>query len=488
MSHQSRREFLEQSLFSATAAAFAGSAFSSVPLSADAAQSTSPNERLRVAVLGVRSRGQSHLSAFMDRKDTEVVAIVDPDEAVGQKQGVEKVMKKTGKKPAFYKDPRKVMDDKSIDIVTIATPNHWHSLATIWAVQNGKDVYCEKPVSHNVSEGRRAVQAARKHKRIVQTGTQCRSMQGTIDAIEFVKDKLGEVNLAYGLCYKRRKQIGPRGKYDVPASVDYKTWLGPAPEAPLTRPRFHYDWHWQWAYGNGDLGNQGIHQMDIARWGLGVEGLGEGVVSYGGRLGYVDAGETANTQVNIHDYGKKRLVFEVRGLETRPYKGANVGVIFVGSKGYVVLTSYTRGAAFSPDGKLITKFDGGKEREHYANFVNAVRSRKIEDLHADIEQGHLSSALCHLGNVSYRLGSEATLEAAGDRLSGDKEAAETFERFTSHLKDNKLDATKTRIRFGVKLAVDGKKEVFTGTMSEKANQMLTREYRKGFEVPTESNV
>jgi predicted dehydrogenase len=488
MSNQSRREFLQQSLFSATAAAFAGSAFSAAPLIADDKQSSSPNERLRVAVLGVRSRGQSHLGAFTSRKDTEVVAIVDPDEAVGQKLGVDRVQKKTGKKPAYYKDPRKVMDDKSIDIVTIATPNHWHSLAAIWAVQHGKDVYCEKPVSHNVSEGRRVVQAARKHKRIVQTGTQCRSNPGTIDAIKFVKSgEIGPVKLAYGLCYKRRKQIGPRGKYDVPASVDYKIWLGPAPEAPLTRPRFHYDWHWQWPYGNGDLGNQGIHQMDIARWGLGATDIGQRVVSYGGRLGYIDAGDTANTQVCIYNFGDKgRLVFEVRGLETRPYKGANVGVIFVGSKGYVVLTSYTKGAAFSPDGKLITKFSGGGD--HFGNFITAVRSRKKEDLHADIEQGHLSSALCHLGNVSYRLGSEATLEAAGDRLSGDKEATETFERFTAHLRDNKLDAKKTRIRFGAKLAVDGKKEVFTGTMSEKANQYLTREYRKGFEVPTESNV
>jgi predicted dehydrogenase len=487
MSNQSRREFLEQSLFSATAAAFAGGAFSSEPLFAQEKQSTSPNERLRVAVLGVRSRGQSHLSAFLGRKDTEVVAIVDPDEAIGQKKGVERVFKATKKRPAYYKDPRKVMDDKSIDIVTIATPNHWHSLAAIWAVQAGKDVYCEKPVSHNVSEGRRVVQAARKHKRIVQTGTQCRSNPGTYKAIEFIKsEKIGDVNLAYGLCYKRRKSIGPRGKYEVPAGVDYKTWLGPAPEAPLTRPKLHYDWHWQWAYGNGDLGNQGIHQMDIARWGLGVNDVGSGVVSYGGRLGYIDAGETANTQVSIHQFGDKRLVFEVRGLETRPYKGANVGVIFVGTKGYVVLTSYTKGAAFTPDGKLIDTFTGGGN--HFDNFIKAVRSRKKEDLNADIEEGHLSSALCHLGNISYRLGSDVSLEAAGDRLTGEKESAETFERFAAHLKDNKLDPAKTRIRFGAKLAVDGRKETFTGTMSEKANLMLTREYRKGFEVPAESNV
>ena len=207
---------------------------------------------------------------------------------------------------------------------------------------------CEKPVSHNVSEGRRVVQAARKHDAVVQTGTQCRSMPGMREAIEFVHSgKIGEVKLARGLCYKRRPSIGPKGKYEVPASVDYNLWCGPAPMKPLTRKKLHYDWHWVWDTGNGDLGNQGIHQMDIARWGLGVNDIGYGVVSYGGRLGYEDAGETANTQVSIHEYrGSKRLVFEVRGLETPTLRDAGVGVIFYGTEGYVVIPSYSGGAAF----------------------------------------------------------------------------------------------------------------------------------------------
>lgn len=488
MSQQNRREFLEQSMFAAAAAATAGGlAGGPDSLFAEEKKSTDANERLRVAVVGVRGRGQSHLSAFMKRADTEVVAIVDVDEAIGNKKGVERVTKTTGKTPKFYTDVRKMLEDKSIDVVTIATPNHWHALGAIWAVQHGKDVYCEKPVSHNVSEGRRIVQAARRHKKIVQTGTQCRSMGGTIKAIDFIKSgKIGEVNLARGLCYKPRRSIGPRGEYPIPKSVNYDMWLGPAPMAKLTRPKLHYDWHWQWAYGNGDLGNQGIHQMDICRWGLGVGGLGERVVSYGGRLGYIDAGETANTQVSIHDYGKKRLVFEVRGLNTKSLMGAKVGVIFYGTKGYVVLTSYTGGAAFDPDGKIIEKFSG--DGDHFGNFVNAVRSRNHGDLHADIEEGHYSSALCHLGNVSYRLGSEVSFEDAEDQLGQDKESLKTFGRVTAHLRENKVDPAKSKIRFGQTLTLDATKEVFTGSLAAKANPWLSRDYRKGFAVPDAKDV
>jgi predicted dehydrogenase len=475
-------------MFAAAAAAAAGTgSLSSTRALADE-QSKSPNERLRVAVLGVNSRGRSHLGGLGRRDDCEIVAIVDPDEAVGMTKGVEPIEKATGKRPAFYQDLRKMLEDQSIDIVTIATPNHWHSLAAIWAIQAGKDVYVEKPVSHNVSEGRRVVQAARKHNKIVQTGTQCRSMKGTIDAIEYVKaGKIGEVKLARGLCYKRRDSIGARGTYEVPASVDYNIWLGPAPEVALSRPKFHYDWHWQWDYGNGDLGNQGIHQMDICRWGLGVDDIGEAVLSYGGRLGYEDAGETANTQVNVHTYGDKRIVFEVRGLETDDLKGARVGVIFYGSEGYVVLSSYTGGAAFDLQGNTIAQFNGGDDADHYANFVNAVRSRKSEDLNADIEEGHLSSALCHLGNISYRLGETVSVAEAQSRLERDAETAETFARVTEHLAQNKVDLNTARLHVGAQLTLDGAGEVFTGSQAERANVMLSREYREPFVVPSEAN-
>ncbi len=273
----------------------------------------------------------------------------------------------------------------------------------------------EKPVSHNVSEGRRIVEAARKYKKICQTGTQSRSAKGMQEAMKFLHDgKIGQVKVARGLCYKRRPSIGPKGAYPVPAEVNYDLWSGPAPLVELTRPKFHYDWHMQTLYGNGDLGNQGIHQMDIARWGLGVNQVSNSVLCYGGRLGYEDAGDAANTQVAIHDYGDKSLVFEVRGLETKDYRGAKVGNIFEGTNGYLMMSSYEAGLAFDKDGNQIAKFIGGGD--HFGNFIDAVRSRKSEDLNADILEGHLSSALCHLGNISYYLGTKVPLAAAAIAL------------------------------------------------------------------------
>jgi len=352
-------------------------------------------------------------------------------------------------------------------------------------MQAGKDVYDEKPVSHNVTEGRRAVQVARKHNKICQTGTQCRSNPGMKAAIDFVKaGKIGELKVARGLCYKRRPSIGPRGVYEVPAGIDYDLWCGPAPKGPLTRPKFHYDWHWQWDFGNGDLGNQGIHQMDIARWGLGVDELSKAVFSYGGRLGYEDAGETANTQVIVHDYGSKSLVFEVRGLPTPNYKNAGVGVIFEGTEGYVVMSSYDSGTAFDKDGKEIQSFKG--DADHFTNFLAAVRSRKHTDLNADILEGHLSSALCHLGNISYRLGTKIAATDAWksiEKVNCQDNAKETFERTMAHLKDNGLDAEAVQLQVGPVLEFDPKAETFTGDLKDKANPMLTREYRAPYVVP-----
>jgi len=488
MIRQTRREFLENSMLAATAAAMTSTGLLSPAIAEE--QSSSPNERLRVAVLGLNGRGQAHLGGFLPRKDCEIVAVCDPDEKVLMTKGVDVVEGATKKKPAFYTDLRKLLEDKNIDIVSIATPNHWHALAAIWAIQAGKDVYVEKPVSHNVSEGRRIVDAARKHGKICQTGTQSRSSVGTRDLMDFIHaGGIGEVKLARGLCYKRRPSIGPRGSYPVPENINYDVWCGPAPMHALTRPKFHYDWHWQWDYGNGDLGNQGIHQMDLARWGLAVDDLGQGVVSYGGRLGYEDAGETANTQVSIHDYGNKTLVFEVRGLETAPFKDASVGVIFEGTQGYAVMAKYEGGLVFDLAGNQIKKFDQGGD--HFGNFINAVRSRRFEDLNADILQGHLSSALCHLGNVSYQLGGPVSIDEAQHRLENVKqkyEALETFERVKHHLADNQVDLQSAKIQFGATLDVDGKAETFTGSMSGKANPLLSRDYRKGFEVPASAKL
>ncbi|HBO43358.1 MAG TPA: gfo/Idh/MocA family oxidoreductase, partial [Planctomycetaceae bacterium] len=283
MAHFSRRQFLQDTLIAAAAAAAAtaGPAVLSHAAQADIAES-GPNDKLGIAMIGVHGQGNNHIKEYLKRRDVEIVCVCDVDEKVGQ-QRVEEIAKRQKRKPRFVKDIREVCDDQSVDFVSIATPNFWHALGAIWAIQAGKDVYVEKPVSHNVSEGRRIVEAARKHGRICQMGAQCRSMKGTIDAIDYVKSgKIGEVKLARGLCYKPRRPIGPPGVFDPPAEVDYDLYLGPCAIAPVTRSRFHYDWHWQSPYGNGDLGNQGIHQMDIARWGLGVDRLSDRVSSYGG--------------------------------------------------------------------------------------------------------------------------------------------------------------------------------------------------------------
>ncbi len=475
-----RRRFLEDSML-ATAAALAAGPVSSVLAEESPQAVKSPNERLRVAVIGVRGRGVSHINAYAGGPQTEITYVCDADINVANARA-DAIAKKQSFRPKVETDMRKVFDDPNVDIVTTATPNHWHALCAIWAMQAGKDVYLEKPVSHNVSEGRRIVETARKYNRICQTGTQSRSNPGMREAIQYILDgNLGDVKVARGLCYKRRKSIGPRGQYSIPEGIDYDLWSGPAPILPLTRPQLHYDWHWQWAYGNGDLGNQGIHQMDIARWGLQLNDVGQGVLSYGGRYGYEDAGDTANTQVCIHDYGDKTLIFEVRGLETEDYQGAKVGVIFYGTEGYLVSPDYLGGTVFDRNGKAVKTFRNGSDSHHFNNFLQAVRSRKVEDLNADILEGHLSSALCHLGNISYLLGEQIPVTEARERLKDNAENAATFERTIQHLEKNGLKANELKIGFGQQLKIDPKTETFVG--NSKADALLTREYRKPFVVP-----
>ena len=486
MSERTRRQFLEDSMFAAAAAVAAGST-TSLFAADEKPKIKSPNEKLGVAVVGCGGRGGDHLKTFAGRPDTEVLYIVDVDANIA-KNRARAVAEKQGREPKIVEDMRVAFDDKSVDVVSTATPNHWHALVSIWAMQAGKDVYVEKPVSHNVSEGRRIVETARKYSRICQTGTQCRSNKGMQDAMQYVHDeKIGKLKVARGLCYKRRGSIGPKGIYEPPKSVNYDLWLGPAQYAPLTRRNLHYDWHMQFPYGNGDLGNQGIHQMDLCRWGLDVDKLSNSVLSYGGRLGYEDAGDAANTQMIIHDYGDKALVFEVRGLKTEPYKDATVGVIFEGTDGYVVMTSYSNGSAFDKDGNKVHDFSGGGD--HYGNFLNAVRSRKREELNAEILEGHLSSALCHLGNISYRLGTSMPAVELRERLqsmSSPEHLVETYERFTQHLTDNNLDAKTTPLALGMNLAVDAVNEKFVDNSA--ADTMLTREYRAPFVVPPAGQV
>ncbi len=495
----SRREFLERSALLSAAVA-AGAGLDRAARAADepvkAARRGGANDRIRVAVVGVRGRGMSHVGGFAPGKknaanNTVITHVCDCDEAVIG-PAMKRIAAAQGQPPTYVKDIRRLLDDKDIDVVTVATPNHWHALAAVWAMRAGKDVYCEKPASHNLHEGRLMAEAARRYNRICQVGTQSRSNPGMRAAIDYVHSgKIGKVTLAYATCYKRRPSIGDVGRREgpqkPPASMDYDLWCGPA---RVIMPRrnvkgsgtVHYDWHWTWEYGNGDIGNQGVHEMDKARWGLNA-GLPTSVVSVGGRFGYLDDGETPNTQLTLFEYPDAHLIFEVRGLETGAYKGAKVGNIWFGENGYVVCPNYNSGAAYDKDGKVVEKFSGGGDQNHFDNFIKAVRSRKPSDLNCEVLEGHLSAALCHLANASYRLGNETTFDKDVTAFADCKDAAEALDRMKQHLTDNKVDLSAAVGRVGPKLAFDPKGEKFTGgTVAAAANALLFHEYRKGFDI------
>lgn len=463
-----------------------GSAVATAALSARSwGQVARANSDVRVAVVGFRGRGGDHIKGFRDAPGSRVVALCDADQEVLGKE-----MSKDGSATATaYTDIRKLLENKDVDVISIATPNHWHALGAIWSIQAGKDVYIEKPVSHNVWEGRKIVEAARKYGKIVQTGTQSRSNPGLRDGVKFIQDgHLGKIKLVRGLCYKRRASIGKvTAPQPVPANVDYDLWCGPAPLEPLMRQNLHYDWHWVWSTGNGDLGNQGIHQMDIARWILGVGHLSPLVLSVGGRVGYVDDGQTPNTQIVYHEYSPAPLIFEVRGLpasrdndkQMDKYRGASVGVVAHCEGGHVVFPSYDSALVYDLEGNQTKKFQGGAN--HYQNFLDAVRSRKHQDLNADILEGHLSSALCHTGNISYRLGAAASPEKMADAIQAHPDLAEAFGRMREHLAAHEIHFHQTPLYLGQTLRMDPQTERFIG--HEAANRLLTREYRKPYVVP-----
>ena len=473
MGKTTRRSFLGDSFLAAAGVA----AVPAFPGAAGAIERASrPTDILRVGVIGVRGRGRAHVGAFKRSADSEVVAICDPDEAV-----IDGAMR-AAPKAAYFRDIREMLEDDSIDAVSIATPNHWHSLAAIWAMQAGKHVYVEKPLSHNVFEGHRVVEAARKYNRICQHGTQGRSMDATRAAIQWLRDGgLGEVKIARALCYKRRKSIGKvDGPQTPPASLDYDLWTGPADLQPLMRKNLHYDWHWVFNTGNGDIGNQGVHQMDIARWGLGVEGLPPRIESCGARLGYEDDGNTPNTQISVLDWGDRQIIFEVRGLVTPAYKTAHIGVVFHCEHGYLVSSSYTKLHAYDHDGKVIKTFQG--DGSHFQNFLDAVKQGDPGTLNAESKEGHLSSAMCHLGNISYQMGRGQRLNAT-DSPFGEAEAGnESFRRFREHLVANGVDAS-TEYAMGPSLSFEGGAHRFVGERADEANALVSRKYRAPYVVP-----
>ena len=430
---------MERRHFLMTSAALAGAARSRVYASA--------NDTVRVACIGLRGRGGDNIKGFTGLKNVEVAALCDVDQSILDNRTKE-VEAKTNKRPTGYTDVRKLLEDKSIDAISIAAPNHWHALMTIWGCQAGKDVYCEKPATHNIFEAKQVVAAARKYDRIVQMGSQTRSSESIREAMERMRNgELGDIYMARALCFKWRDTIGRTPEEPVPAGVDYDLWLGPAPKRPFTQNRFHYNWHWFWDTGNGDIGNQGIHEMDKARWGLGVTHPTK-VTAVGGKFMFDDDQETPNTISAAYEFdvdGKKKMMtFEVRhwispheaGIaEGKP--GNTVGNQFYGSKGYLVMDGDKYYSFLGKDqqpGPAATARD-----EHWENFMGAVRSRQREQLNAEIEEGALSCNLVHLANISYRLGRT--------------------------------------------LQWDGKKMECTG--DPEANKMLTREYRVPFVVPAQ---
>ncbi|HOZ45370.1 MAG TPA: Gfo/Idh/MocA family oxidoreductase [Candidatus Hydrogenedentes bacterium] len=398
------------------------------------------NDRVRVGVVGIHGRGGSHIQGFSRLPGSEVVALCDCDKNVlaGCAKDLED---QTKQKPKTFVDMRDLFADNAIDAVSFATPNHWHALGAVWACQAGKDVYVEKPLSHEVWEGRQLAAAAKKCNRVVQHGTQRRSEPDWVRAMQRMKEGvIGEVYMARALCYKRRDSIGFQETSEPPAHLDWNLWQGPAQERAYCANFVHYNWHWFWDYGNGDLGNQGVHQMDVAVWGLG-KGFPTRVASMGGRYGYEDQGETANTQVcnYLYDDGKL-LVFEVRGRYTNDEKGVMVGNLFYGSDGYMAEAKfYDKEGKEIPDEKGVNAAELGVTGDHFFSFIQAVNSRKEEDIHGTALEGHISAGHCHLGNISYRLGRELRFDATAER--------------------------------------------FVGEGADDANKMLTREYREPFVVP-----
>ncbi|MCA9132409.1 MAG: Gfo/Idh/MocA family oxidoreductase [Planctomycetales bacterium] len=484
MRQTSRRKFFEESMIATALAAGGAAVGQAVAADATGSKSDSPNERIRHAVIGCRIRGKVHASSFGRIPGVEIAYVCDPDSQLSAELATA-VEEQHGKRPQVVQDLRRIFDDPNVDTVSIAAPNHWHALAAIWAMQSGKDVYVEKPVSHNVDEGRRIVQVAHKLGRICQAGTQNRSRGDLAAAAEYIRQgKLGEIGLIRTIMYGRRGSIGGPGKCDIPPHVDFNLWLGPATDMHPTRPRLHYDWHWVWDTGGGELANNNIHYVDICRWLAGLQGLGDSVLSFGGRLGYEDAGQTPNTQVVVHRYGPQTIIQEVRGLKSDPFSSKfKAGHVIHGSEGFIA-----EGSLFDPEGQMVRTFKGPGVN-HFANFIDCVRSRRREDLKAEILEGHLSTSLCHLGNISYRLGqSQSPSEITQQLEAADmpREVITTLERMTGHLRDHGVKLDQTPLTAGPLLKIDNANEKFVDNQA--ADRLLSREYRRPFVVPAASEI
>jgi len=449
------------------------------------------NDDIRLAIVGLRKKGKEHLDIFPKVPGVRIVAFCDVDTEFLDFEAQK--FKDRNERVSRYVDYRKLLEDKDIDAVVIVTPDHWHALMTVWACQAGKDVYVEKPLSHNIWEGRKMIQAARRYNRIMQTGSQDRSDVGLRATAEYIKQgSLGKITLIRAISYNLRESIGRvNGPQPIPASVDYDLFQGPAPLMPLMRTNLHYDWHWFWDTGTGEVGNLGAHNLDESRWMIGQKDIAPGVITIGGRVGMDDDGQTPNTQISYFDYEPAPMIYEVRGLRRRRdlragehFKGTNFGMVIHCEGGYFA-GGRGGGWAYDKDGKRIKQFPGDGGIGHQANFIKAVRSRKVGDLRADVLEGHVSAALCHMANISYRIGRTEPAEKIAEAVAANSHLTEAFERCVEHLRANEVDLGREPLTIGPALTFDKESEQFTGQFSEFANMFLRRNYREPFVVPDE---
>ncbi len=386
------------------------------------------NDKVQVAVLGVNGRGKDHIKGFQRNENAQVVCLCDPDMNVLSERSAE-FQKEYSRKVKLEQDLRKVFENKKIDAVSIATPNHWHTLAAIWAMEAGKDVYVEKPGSHTVHEGRMLIETAKKHNRVFQHGVQLRSSVAIQEAIKHLRDGLiGDVYMARGLVFKWRPDIGDKGTEAVPEGLDYELWTGPAEMRPFSRNYVHYNWHWHWNYGDGDVGNQGIHETDLCMWGLNV-GLPEKITAMGGKFLWDDSKETPEVLTSNYHYPsqKKMIEFEVRPWVTNTEDGTGIGNIFYGSEGYMVVNGYDKYSTFLGREKTPgpTRKEGG---DHYKNFIDAVLAKNPALCNGPVETAHLSSGLAHLGNIAYRVGRVLDFDPTSEKFINDPEADKLLTR------------------------------------------------------------
>jgi predicted dehydrogenase len=462
-----------------------------------------PNDAVRVAVIGLGSttavggvggRGHQLIPRVREVPGARIVALCDVDQAHLDREA--QPFKDRGEEVATYRDLRRVFDDQTIDAVVIALPNHWHGLATVWACQAGKDVYVEKPFSYNLWEGQQMVAAARKQGRMVQVGTQNRQSTLLRQAFDYLRSgQIGSIRFAHALVYRARDGIGTVNKpTPLPETVDYDLWCGPAPKTPLMRKQLHYEWHWFWATGNGEMGNNGIHVIDISRWALGQNQPPPRAMSIGGRLAFNDCGETANTHIALFDYRPAPLICEIRNVTISKGKDAigkfrnRSGGLVIDCEGGYFAGDASGGALFDKEGKKIRDFpdDGsskGLETAHLWNFLATVRSRKSGELAAEALQGHHSTACCHMANVSHRLGKQARPEVIRETIRANRELSDAFERCREYLRENEVNLDTTPAALGPWVTFDPKKERFVNDFAAEANALSQREYRRPFVVP-----